>query len=120
MTDHSWEWKLRGGPPVPSKHYDDVLFTGDAVPGGALEFIEWLKDLIALVPTEFQDKVYIELGTAIGYEGDYYTSVRVGYMRPETDVEFARRQGEYEAALRAKEEFERAELVRLKQQYPDG
>lgn len=103
------------------------------IPQNAVQFAEWLNDMLVLIPEEHRDRAVLILAD---YSCDECSSERAKFWlyvdRPETDEEYsARMQADQEkrerdahksavnAARKAKEkeEHDRAEFERLKKKY---
>lgn len=81
-------------------------------------FLAWFAGKIALIPLEFAGTAYVELSGGGG--GDYddrHASISIGYKRPETDVEMAKREGETKRYTQESEARERWLYENLKKKF---
>lgn len=128
MFTRSWHDVLRFQHERPERYasHEVILFNGEEYDEGFPprpidEFISWLNGWIEKIPAEFRDQSSIEIDSNGGYEGSHFANVKISYRRPETDDEIGKRQAEWDAAVCAKENHERAEFERLKRQFsPTG
>lgn len=85
-------------------------------PENALAFVRWLSALIESVPAEYREAIEIDIGSESYYDSDYPT-IKVIYMRPETDAEWKARDAEAAKRRERQEQDERRELAALKAKY---
>ena len=85
-------------------------------PDGAIEFAEWLGDLMAQVPAEYAGTARLVIDSSGAYEDSHYATVCFSYCRPETDEEEAKRLADDRRAAEANRsrELQLLEALRLK------
>lgn len=56
-------------------------------PENAKRFLEWLQDLIAAAPSQFQNEVTIKISSTSSYDNTSASILTISYDRPETKEE---------------------------------
>jgi hypothetical protein len=70
------------------------------------------------VPAEYKDSAYFDFNEEdLPYDSGTRISLRINWIRQETDEEFKKRKDEYNAAIERKKKQDLAELERLKKLY---
>lgn len=86
------------------------------IPTGVSEAIVWLRGHLAAVPKAHRPTAYLSIDS-----DDYSASLSIGYIRPETNKEWAARRADVARrqalAEAAQQERERAEFERLKAKF---
>lgn len=99
--------------------YTSEQFDDDYPPENALEFIEFLSNKINEIPVEYRNNAAIQLYSGRDHDVTF-VSIRISYMRPETDEEEARREAEEREHNDAVRIRELRELAALREKYPDA
>ena len=87
-------------------------------PGNLLEFQAWLSAAVAEVPEEFRATAILEFTAESGYEaGDIELGMKLYYVRPATEVEFADRVRARALNILRDEAQERQQFERLQAKF---
>lgn len=82
----------------------------------APKVLAWLTEKIEEIPTEFRDSSWCRISSETSYDSSQAT-IEIGYERPETAEETAKRLAEKAATKRAKEMNERALYEQLRKKF---
>lgn len=88
------------------------------LPTSPLEWIAWMNDAIQDTPEQYRHRLTCILDWHPGYyDTEAWSSLAVGYMRPETDDEMRKRVGRGVEYVREKQDAERRTYEALKQKF---
>ena len=97
--------------------FEEEQYDGEWIPNNAAEVLEWLSDKVNSIPEEFRDSALFEVDARSNYEDSAYASIRISYVRPETDEEEAKREDEERRHAERRRDGELRKLAELKAKY---
>lgn len=90
----------------------------DGFPPGKLpDFMAWLAEHINRIPEEYRASAEIEIDSRGSYEDSHYATIKISYVRPETDEEWDARKANVMSRVRQAEEQERKAYEALKAKF---
>jgi hypothetical protein len=87
-------------------------FSESPFPERLVDFVAFLDSLKGSVPKKFRRRIKIEISSVSGYEGAHYPSVRVSFVRLETQKEASERVAAYELQRQHQRDFKLRKRMR--------